>query len=142
VPDDALPPDVFLAAYPDDIRAPANRLRALVRAAVPDAIERVRPGWRIVGYDIPIGRRRRYFAFVAPEPKHVHIGFEFGISMADPDGMLLGAHLKLRQVRFLTFRPGQAIPESAVIEFVKDAARVAVLPREAREALASGGDGR
>lgn len=137
---DALPPDVFLAAYPDDIREPANRLRALVREAVPDAIERVRGGWRLVGYDIPIGRRQRYFAFVAPEPKHVHIGFEFGISMADPDRLLLGAHLKLRQVRFLTFRPGQTIPETVVLEFVRDAARVAVLPREAREALAAGSD--
>ena len=95
---DPIPPDAFLEAYPRGIHEAANELRAVVRRAVPDAIERVRPGWRLIGYDVPVGRRTRYFAYVAPEPLHVHLGFEFGIAMADPDRMLEGAHLRLRKV--------------------------------------------
>jgi hypothetical protein len=137
---DAVPAELFLAAYPDDIRAQAEVLRALVRRAVPGVLERVRPGWRLIGYEIPARRRPRYFAYVAPEPKHVHIGFEYGVLMADPDRLLEGAHLRLRKVRFLTFRPGQPIPALEVLELTREAARVASLSREERLALAADRD--
>jgi hypothetical protein len=133
---DAIPPEAFLAAYPDAIREAAGALRTIVRQAVPEAIERVRPGWRLIGYDLPIGRRTAYFAYIAPEPIHCHLGFEHGVSMADPDRLLEGAHLALRQVRFLTFRPGEAIPVAACLDLVREAARVAALPREQRLAVA------
>ncbi len=132
---DAIPPEAYLAAYPADIRTSAERLRAIVRRAVPDAVERVRPGWRLIGYDLLVGRRSVYFAYVAAEPVHVHLGFEFGVSMADPDQVLEGAHLGLRKVRYLTFRPGDAIHEAPLIELTQEAARVAVMSREQRLAL-------
>jgi hypothetical protein len=133
---DPIPPDAFLAPYPDAIREAAEVLRGVVRRAVPDTIERVRPGWRLIGYDLPVGRRSVYFAFVAPEPIHVHLGFAHGVFLADPDRRLEGAHLRLRAVRFVTFRPGDAIPEAALVELTREAGRVAGLPREARLALA------
>lgn len=127
-----LPPELFLESYPPGIREAAARLRAIVRLAVPDAIERVRPGWRLIGYDIPVGRRFRYFAWVAPEPIHVHLGFEVGTLMADPEGILQGAHLKLKKVRFLTFRAGDRIPEAKLVALTKQAARIATMSREER----------
>jgi hypothetical protein len=132
---DPLPPEVFLEAYPPDIRALAERLRAVVRRSVPDAVERVRPGWRLIGYEVPVGRRLRYFAYVAPEPIHVHLGFEYGIAVPDPDGLLEGAHLNLRQVRYVTYRPGDEVPEPALVRLTREAAAVAALPRVARLAL-------
>jgi hypothetical protein len=101
-----IPPELFLDGYPPDIQAAADRLRAVVKEAVPDAIERVRTGWRLIGYEVPVGKRTRYFAFVAPEVEHVHLGFEYGIWMHDPDNLLRGAHLNLRKVRFVTYEPG------------------------------------
>lgn len=133
---EGLPPEMFLAGYPKPIRDAGEVLRAVVRRAVPDAVERVRPGWRLIGYDLPVGSRLRYFAFVAPEPIHVHLGFEHGAWMADPDRRLEGAHLKLKKVRFLTFQPGEAIPEAMCLGLVREAARVAALPPGARRALA------
>ena len=56
--------------------------------------------------------------------------------MADPDRLLEGAHLKLRKVRFLTFRPGQEIPESACLALVRESVRVARMSRDERVALA------
>jgi len=136
VVDDAVPPEAFLAGYPDEIRALAEVLRSVVRRAAPDAIERVRPGWRLIGYDVPVGRRSVYFVFVAPEPIHVHLGFEHGIFMADPDRRLEGAHLRLKKVRFTTYEPGDVIPEEAMVELTQEAARIAVMSREERFALA------
>jgi hypothetical protein len=126
-PSPKLPPELFLADYSDEIRDIAEQLREVVREAAPEAIERVRIGWRLIGYDIPVRRRTRYFAFVAPEPEHVHLGFEYGIWMTDPDGILLGAHLDLRKVRYVTYEPGDAIPAEVLVRYTRDAAELAAL---------------
>jgi hypothetical protein len=127
-----LPPGLFLVGYPAGIQAAAERLRAIVLEAVPDAIERVRTGWRLIGYEVPVGKRSRYFAFVAPEIEHVHLGFEYGVWMADPDHRLQGAHLHLRKVRFVTFEPGDPIPVSVLIRYTTEAAQLAMMSREER----------
>jgi hypothetical protein len=127
-----IPPELFLEGYAPPIRAVAERLRAVVRRAVPDAVERVRPGWRLIGYDVAVGKRTRYFAFVAPEPEHVHLGFEYGAWMADPHHLLLGDHLNLRKVRFVTYRPGDVIPWAKLVAYVRDAATLAEVSPGAR----------
>lgn len=124
---ESIPPELFLSTYPPGIREIAERLRDVVLEAVPEAIERVRTGWRLIGYDVPIGRRTRYFAFVAPEPEHVHLGFEYGIWMTDPDGLLRGAHLDLRKVRFVTYQVGNEIPTEALVRYTREAAELATL---------------
>jgi hypothetical protein len=129
---DPIPPELFIAGYPLGIQAVAERLCAVVREAVPEATERVRPGWRLIGYEVPTGKRTRYFAFVAPELEHVHLGFEYGVWMTDPDNLLRGAHLDLKKVRFVTYEPGDAIPESALVEYTRDAARLATMSRDER----------
>lgn len=136
--DDTLPVEAFLESYPPAIRTAADRLRALVRRAVPDAIEAVRPGWRLIGYDVPEGRRTRYFAYIAPEHAHVHLGFEHGVLLADPDGHLQGASLGLRKVRYLTFAPDVNVADDILLGFVRAAADVALLPAAARAGLALG----
>jgi hypothetical protein len=123
----AIPPDLFLAGYPPEIQELADRLRGIVREAVPEAIERVRSGWQLIGYDLPVGLRTRYFAFVAPEPAHVHLGFEYGIWMSDPDRILRGAHLQLKKVRYVTYEPGDEIPTDALVRFTEEAAELATL---------------
>lgn len=133
---DSLPPEAFLAGFPDGIREAAETLRAIVRSAVPESIERVRGGWRLIGYEVPAGRRSRYFAYVAPEPIHVHLGFEHGAWMADPDGLLEGAHLGLKKVRFTTFTDGQPIPTAAPEALTREAVRVALMSRAERLAQA------
>ena len=129
---DPVPPDLFLESYSPGIRRAINRLRGVVRLAVPDAIERVRPGWRLIGYDIPVGKKTRYFAFVWPEPEHAHMGWEHGIWMDDPAGILRGAHINLRKVRYVTYKPGDPIPEATLVEYTKHAAQLAAMSRDER----------
>jgi hypothetical protein len=117
----------FLLDYPAGIRAKAEALQEVVRLAAPDAIARLRPGWRLIGFDLPTARGLRYFAYVAPEPEHVHLGFEHGTLLADPHRLLHGAHLRLRKVRYLTYRPADRIPQRRVLGLVRDAATIAQL---------------
>ena len=131
-PVESVPAELFLDGFPLGIRIIADRLCAVVRQAVPDAVERVRIGWRLIGYDVPVGTRSRYFAFVAPEVKHVHLGFEYGVWMTDPDDLLQGAHLNLRKVRFVTYEPGDSIPVRALVRYVRDSAQLAAMSREER----------
>jgi hypothetical protein len=121
-----MPPEALLATYPPPMRAIAERLRAVVRRAVPDAVERVRPGWRLIGYDVPSGPRRlSYFCYVTPEVEHVHLGFEYGVFMSDPERLLLGEGVT-RKVRWLTFHSGDPIEERRLIELVREGARLAL----------------
>lgn len=133
---DPLPPELFLAGYPEPMHEIAEWLRGVVRRTVPGAIERVRSGWRLIGYEVPIGTRRSaYFAHVAPEPIHVHLGFEHGVLMSDPRGLLRGAWVT-KQVRWLTLTPDSMLPEAHLAELAREGARVAALSRGERFAIA------
>ena len=91
-----------------------ERLRDAVKKAVPAAVERLRPGWRLIGYDVPADGRRKaiYFAWIWPEVEHVHVGWQTGTLMSDPQHLLRGAHLKLKKVRYLTYAPGDRVSGS------------------------------
>jgi hypothetical protein len=130
-PIETIPPEALLANYPPPHQALAQRLREIVTDAVPEAIERVRPGWRLIGYDLPVRRHGVFFAWVWPEPEHVHLGFPRGIDMDDPDGAMRGAGIT-KLARWLTYSPGDSIDEPLATRLILEAARVAELPRFAR----------
>jgi len=132
---DFVPPEALLESLPGPLRDVAERLRGVIQRAVPDAIEAVRPGWRLIGYDVPVGRRTAYFAYVAPEAVHVHLGFEYGVLMDDPLGVLQGRGVT-RRVRWLTFLPGDPLDPSVLDGLVREAARIARLSRSERLARA------
>ena len=105
---ETIPPEVLLDDAAPRMREIAEALRALVRRARPDALERVRPRWGLLGYDVPVGRRARSFAWIWPQPEHVHLGFDWGIAMDDPYGLL---HGRTKRVRWTTWdRLGQLDP--------------------------------
>ena len=126
-----LPAELFLEPYPAPIREISEQLRVIIRFVVPAAIEAVRPGWRLIGYDVPAGKKTTYFAYVAPETEHAHLGFEHGASMDDPDGLLVGEGIT-RQVRWLTFRPGEMPETDLLAPLIREAARVALMTRSER----------
>jgi hypothetical protein len=104
---------------------------------VPEALERVRVGWRLISYDLPIRRYGVYFAYIAPEQVHVHLGFEWGAFMSDPGGLLRGGGMA-RQVRWLTFETPDEIDKEATIALVREGARVAALNRGERLVIKTG----
>jgi hypothetical protein len=136
--DDAQPVEVFLERYPPAIRETGLRLRELIRIAVPEAVEGVRSGWSWIGYGLPDRRAKRTFAWLGPERKHIHLGFQNGILLADPDRRLHGAEERLKQFRYFTFEPAIDIDEAVILDFLRRAADLALLPTAARRALAEG----
>ena len=127
---DALSVEELLAPLPEARRLTAEALRDLVHRVVPGVIEAVRPGWRVIGFRVPVGRRTVYFGFVMAEAVHVHLGFEYGIFMDDPEGVLRGTELK--RVRFVTLLHYGDIPEPTLVDLVNDAVRLASLSRSER----------
>lgn len=128
---DAMPPEALLADYPEPMAAIARRLRLVVRGALPDVTERVRTGWRIIGYDVPVGRGSVYFAWIWVQAEHVHLGFVHGVAMDDPERRLHGAP-GVKLARWITLIPGDPIDEPMLAALVREGARVATLPRPER----------
>ncbi len=127
-PTETMPVDVFLESYPPPMREIADRLRVILKRATPEASERVRLGWRLLAYDLPIKRHGAYFAWIGAEKTHVHIGFPKGVLMDDPRHVMKGAGIT-KFARWLTYVPGQPIDEEQVTELVLESARVAVIPK-------------
>ncbi len=136
---DELPVDVFFERYPPAIRETGLRLRELIRIAVPAAVEGVRSGWSWIGYGLPDRRAKRTFAWIGPERKHIHLGFQNGVLLADPGDLLQGAQERLKQFRYFTFAPEIDLDDEVIIDYLRRSADLAVLPTSARRALAEGG---
>ena len=132
---DQIPPELFLDGYSPPIRRIAERLRAIVGDTLPDAIEGVRLGWRIIGYDVPNVRRTTYMAWIAPEPRHVHLGFPHGVEMDDPDRVMRGEGIT-RRARWLTFTAPDQIDRAVLEPLLHEAVRTARLSRDERFARA------
>jgi len=99
--------------------------------AVPDAVERVRSGWRLIGYDLPVRKRGAMFAWVCLEPEHVHLGFPRGVQMGDPKGGMKGAGIT-KLARWLTYEAGDRVDVNLASSLVLEESRVALIPRSAR----------
>jgi hypothetical protein len=125
---ETMPVEAFLEDVAPPMREIADHLRAIVKAATPEATERVRLGWRLLAYDLPIKRHGAFFAWVFPERKHVHLGFPKGVLMTDRTGVMDGAG-QTKYARWVTFVPGDSIDEALMTELVREAARVAVIPK-------------
>ncbi len=133
--DDAQPVEALLDDYPEGIRETGLALRALIFRTVPGTVETIRPGWRWVAYSLPDGRRVRNYAWIGPERKHIHLGFEHGTLLADPGRILHGAEERLKKFRYFTFEPAIDVDESILADFIRRAADLATLSTAARRAL-------
>jgi hypothetical protein len=127
-PIETVPPEALLADYPPPHQDIAERLRRIVTDAVPEAVERVRPGWRLIGYDLPRTKRGSMFAWIWLEPEHVHLGFPYGVNMDDPKRVLKGAGIT-KLARWLTYAPGDVGDRALATELVLEAARSRLIPR-------------
>lgn len=125
-----MPVEAFLESCSPTQRAIANRLRSIIRGAIPEATERVRVGWRVIGFDLPKGRRSPFFAWVFPEREHVHLGFPQGILLADPERLMDGEGITKR-ARWLTYRSVEDIDEGVAARLILASAGIGDLPSDA-----------
>jgi len=118
----------FLSVFPAATQALAQRLRRLIEQTLPDCLEAVYPGWRLLGYRIRGEGRSHYFAFLAPKQDQVVLGFEFGVFLSDPAGLLQG---KGKQVRQLPIRSMADWRPRKFAALIREAAVLAAMPKAA-----------
>lgn len=108
--------DELLAPYGPKVVALANAARERITTLVPHAVERLRPGWGLIGYSAP-----KYFAFIVPVKDGVRIGFEWGVRLDDPAGLLEGNG---SQVRFVTITRAPQLRRRELARLISTAALV------------------
>ena len=117
-------PEDILATHTPEVQALAERLRKLVRDTVPSAAEAAYAHWHGIGYRHP---ETGYFCAIFPQQDGVNLGFEFGVLLPDPEGLLEGGG---KQVRYLKLKDGKDIRAGAI----KKLLRAAISLPESREA--------
>jgi hypothetical protein len=125
-------PEVFLTQFNPEIQALANRLRTLVKDALPDVIERVYPGWKLIGYRNNVNGKEIYIGFVFPALDRVVLGFEWGVLLNDPNSVLEGNGSQVRQ---FTVRQEKDIRPKLFKAFIIEAARMASLSKAEKTKL-------
>jgi hypothetical protein len=86
----------LFAEHTPQVAAAAAWLRQVVLDALPDAREVVYPGWHGLGYHHP---EAGYLCAVFPRADDVLLGFERGVLLDDPHGLLSGEGRTVRYVR-------------------------------------------
>jgi len=107
-----LTPDHILTGHTPDVRQICETLRSLVRAAVPEAREIAYPSWHGIGYRHP---QSGYFCAIFPQQDYVKLGFEFGVLLPDPNGLLEGDG---KQVRYVMIHRMVDIDSGAIRELI------------------------
>ena len=110
--------DGLLADHPDDVVDIAQRLRGVLLEALPDLVERARPGWHSINY---AHADAGFVCALFPYADRVDLVFEHGARLPDPDGRLIGT---TRQVRTLRVAPGTDVEPELVVEFLDAAVEV------------------
>jgi hypothetical protein len=87
----------FLTPYNPGVRALALKLRALIRAVMPDAIEQLDPPAHLIGYGVD----RSYKGLICGitlHTAHINLMFARGTDLPDPEGLLVGTGKRARHV--------------------------------------------
>ena len=80
------------------VRRTVERLRAIIRETVPEAVESANAVWHSLSFKHPACG---YFCGIFPQATRVDVAFEFGVLLPDPEGRLEGEG---KQVRYLRLR--------------------------------------
>jgi len=121
----------LLAEHTPQVAATAAWLREVVLDALPDAREVVYRGWHGLGYHHPDAG---YLCAVFPRADDVLLGFERGVLLDDPHGLLSGEGRTVRYVRVEV--PGDP-PAERLVELI-DAAVLVGSPGPPGPAATSG----
>ena len=101
-------PEDILADHSPEVRELVQRLRELVKATIPEATETAYASWHGIGYRHP---QSGYFCAIFPQADDVRLGFEFGVLLPDPEGILEGTG---KQVRYVHLNTAERIPVASI----------------------------
>jgi hypothetical protein len=100
--------DTFLKGYSPQVREIAVKAREVILSVMPDATEKVYPGWKVIQYGAGADMKS-VFAAISPQRERVNLGLANGAGLPDPEGLLEGTGVGIRHVK-LTSPEGAAAP--------------------------------
>ena len=106
--------DRLLGASPPEIQAIARALRTTVRAEVPDAVEQVDFGNRLIAFGRSMRMAGLLFAII-PHGSWVNIQLADGAVLPDPDGLIEGTGKRIRHIKVRSVEGASATPLVAAI---------------------------
>lgn len=109
-----------------ELRAIAERLRALIDELDPACVEVPRPGESAASYGVGPKKMSEAYAYIMPQSSYVNLGFFYGTALPDPEGLLEGSGRTMRHVKIRSL-------EAAGQPAIRDLLRAAL--QERREAL-------
>jgi Domain of unknown function (DU1801) len=109
----------FLSAYDEQIVKLALAVRRFVLSESPRATETIYDAYNAVamGYSFT-GRLKESFCHIAVYTKHVNLGFNRGVDLADPQGILQGTG---KQVRHVTIHESVGLKSAHLTRFLREA---------------------
>jgi hypothetical protein len=93
----------LLKNYTPEVRGVALRTRELLATEMPDAVEQVKPGWKVIQYGGTASMQAQIIV-IQPQKEWVNLGFAHGSELPDPTGLLEGTGKGIRHVRLRTLK--------------------------------------
>ena len=109
--------DTFLKGYSPQVREIAVKVREVILSVMPDATEKVYPGWKVIQYGAGADMKS-VFAAISPQRERVNLGLAGGVDLPDPEGLLEGDGKAIRHVKLTS---PEAAGAPAVRELVRGA---------------------
>ncbi len=98
----------LLADTEAELRPIVRRLRELILAVDPDAVEVVRLGDRAASYGVGPAKMSEGYAYVLTNKAWVNLGFYHAVDLPDPEGLLEGTGARMRHVKVRSFEDADA----------------------------------
>jgi hypothetical protein len=123
-PDEAVEADVarLLSEHSPALQAIEQALRTTIRAELPDAIEQVDFGNKLIAFGRTMKMRGLMFAIIAHR-EHVNLQLADGVDLPDPTGIVEGTGKRIRHVKV---RTPEAASSPALLGIVR--AQIAARP--------------
>lgn len=105
----------ILASHTAEICRIVETLRSLIHKAVPQAREKAQPRWHSLNFSHP---EAGYFCGIFPFQNEVKLIFEFGVLLADLEGLLQG---NAKQIRYVLLRNQEDINTHRIQKLIEAA---------------------
>ncbi len=105
----------ILANFEPHIAEIARSARQQVIDLHPETVEVVYPGYNSTNFGVGPKKNSEAYAYVMAHKKHVNLGFYYGVSLPDPEGLLEGTGKKLRHVKIKSL---DTLAHSAVSDLI------------------------
>lgn len=109
-------PEQYISQYTVEHKNTAEILRGMIKEVMPDIIERYYPGWGLLGYRIPLGKKSKYLGYIYMNDVKVALGFERGASITDPYGLLIATGTQVAEIRL---KPGEKPNRKKVLHLIQ-----------------------